>query len=107
MNSPLNKPSQAIENDLDQLAHDTATLLAATADMADERIGDARRRLSSMLGRGRELCDRVRDKAFQGTKAADCAMHRNLYQSIAIGVGAGVVLGILLATRKRCVCVHE
>jgi len=107
MNHLLNKPSQAIENDLEQLTHDTATLLAATADMAGEQIGDARRRLASMLGRGRELCDRVRDKAFQSTKAADCAMHRNLYQSIAIGVGTGVVLGFLLATRNRCVCVHE
>jgi len=107
MNNLLNKPAQAIEHDLDQLAHDTGTLLAATADMAGEQIGDARKRLASALGCGRQFRDRVRDKAFEGTKAADCAMHRNLYQSIAIGVGAGVLMGFLLATRNRCVCVHE
>jgi len=107
MNNLLNKPTQAIENDLDQLAHDTGTLLAATADMAGEQIGEARKRLASMLGRSREICDHLRDKAFQSTKAADCAMHRNLYQSIAIGVGAGVLAGFLLATRNRCVCVRE
>jgi len=107
MNNLLNKPTQVIENDLDQLAHDTGTLLAATADMAGEQIGEARKRLASMLGRSREICDRVRDRASQSTKAADCAVHRNLYQTIAVGVGAGIVLGFLLATRNRCVCVHE
>ena len=107
MNNLLNKPTQAIDNDLDQLAHDTGTLLAATADMAGEQIGLARKRLSSMLGHGRELCDRMRDKASQGAMAADCVVHRNLYQTIAVGVGAGVVLGFLLATRNRCVWVHE
>ena len=107
MNNLLNKPAQAIENDLDQLAHDTGTLLAATADMAGEHIGQARKRVATMLGRGREICDQVRDKAFQGSRAADCAVHRNLYQTIAVGVGAGVVLGYLLATRNRCAAVRE
>ena len=102
MNNTLHKPTQAIENDLDQLAHDAGTLIAATADMAGEHIGDARRRLASMLGRGREVCELIRDKAMEGTKAADVAAHRNLYQTIAIGVGSGIVLGFLLATRNRC-----
>ncbi|MEI6178761.1 MAG: DUF883 family protein, partial [Verrucomicrobiota bacterium] len=107
MNNLLNKPTQAIENDLDQLAHDTGTLLAATADMAGEQIGEARKRLASMLGHGREIYDRMRDRALQSTMAADCAVHRNLYQTIAVGVGAGVLVGFLLATRNRCACVHK
>ena len=107
MNNLLNKPTQAIENDLDQLAHDTGTLLAATADMTGEQIGEARKRLATMLGRGREFCDRMRDRTLEGTRAADCAVHRNLYQTIAIGVGTGVVMGYLLATRNRCICVRE
>ena len=107
MHHSLNRPTQAIENDLNQLAHDAGTLIAATADMAGDQIGDARKRLAAMLGRGREFCDLVRDKALEGTKAADCAVHRNLYQTIAIGVGAGVIMGYLFATRNRCVCSRE
>jgi len=107
MNNLLTNQNKTFEHDLDQLVHDTGTLLAATADMAGEQIGEARKRLASMLGRSREICDHLRDKAFQSTKAADCAVHRNLYQTIAFGVGAGVVLGFLLATRNRCVCVRE
>lgn len=107
MNNLLNKPTQAIRNDLDQLAHDTGTLLAATADMAGEQIGEARTRLSTMLGRSRDFCDRMRDRTLEGAQAADCAVHRNLYQAIAVGVGAGVVIGYLLSTRNRRVCVQE
>ena len=107
MNQRLNKPTQAIEQDLNQLVHDAGTLIAATADMAGDQIGDARKRLSCMLGHGREFCDRVLDKALEGTKAADLAAHRNLYQTVAIGVGIGVIVGYLLAPSNRCACLRE
>lgn len=107
MNQRLNQPTQAIEQDLNQLVHDAGTLIAATADMAGDQIGDARKRLSCMLGRGREFCDLVLDKALEGTKAADLAAHKNLYQTVAIGVGIGVVMGYLFATRNRCACIRE
>ncbi len=102
MKQQIHQQTQAIENDLGQLVHDTGTLIAATADMAGDQIGEARKRLAAMLGRGRGICERVREKARDGTKAADVAAHRNLYQTIAIGVGTGIVMGYLFATRNRC-----
>lgn len=107
MNNPLKQPTQDLANDLDQLARDADTLINATAEMAGDHIGEARKRLAAMLDRGAEIRDIVRDKALAGTKAADCAVHRHLYQTIAIGVGAGIVLGFLAATRNRCVCSCE
>ena len=82
------------------LAEDARALMAATADVAGERVGEARKRLAAALERAKEIAGRVRDKAVEGAKAADEAVHEHPYQAIAIGVGAGVLIGYLLG--RRC-----
>jgi ElaB/YqjD/DUF883 family membrane-anchored ribosome-binding protein len=52
------------------------------------------------LERGKEIYGRVREKAVEGAKAADEAVHEHPYQAIAIGVGVGVILGYIFA--RRC-----
>ena len=96
----MNKHTQAISNDLRQLAEDARALMAATADVAGEKVGEARKRLAAALERGKELYGQVREKAVEGAKAADEAVHEHPYQAIAIGVGVGAILGYLLS--RRC-----
>ena len=96
----MNKQTQAISNDMSQLADDARALMAATADVAGEKVGEARKRLAAALDRGKEICESVRQKAIEGAKAADEAVHEHPYQAIAISVGVGAVLGYLLA--RRC-----
>src|SRR5881394_381463 len=96
----MNKQSQAIENDLGTLAEDARALMAATADVAGEKVGEARKRLAAALERGKEIAGDVRDKAIQGAKAADEAVREHPYQAIAIGVGIGALVGYLLG--RRC-----
>jgi len=96
----MNKQTQAISDDMTQLADDARALMAATADVAGEKVGEARKRLSAALERGKEICGNVRDKAVAGAKAADEAVRENPYQAIAIGVGVGAILGYLVA--RRC-----
>ena len=96
----MNKETQAISNDMSQLADDARALMAATADVAGEKVGEARKRLAAALERGKEIYGRVREKAVEGAKAADEAVHEHPYQAIAIGVGVGAVLGYLLT--RRC-----
>lgn len=85
-----------------QLAEDASALMAATADMAGERVGEARKRLAAALERSKEIYGRVREQAVEGAKAADVAVHEHPYQAIAIGMGVGALLGFLLA--RRCTC---
>ena len=85
----MNKQTQAASNDIGQLAEDARALMAATADVAGEKVGEARKRLAAALERGKEIAGRVRDKAVAGAKAADEAVRENPYQAIAIGVGVG------------------
>lgn len=96
----MNKQTQAIRDDMSQLAEDARALIAATADVAGEKVGEARHRLLAALERGRKIYGRVREKAAEGTKAADEAVHEHPYEAIAIGVGVGALLGYLAG--RRC-----
>ena len=96
----MNKETQAIRNDVGQLAEDARALMAATADVAGEKVGEARKRLAAALEHGKEIYGRVREKAVEGAKAADEAVHEHPYQAIGIALGVGVILGYLVA--RRC-----
>jgi len=96
----MSKETKAISNDLGQIAEDARALMAATADVAGEKVGEARKRLAAALERGKEIAGDVRDKAIQGAKAADEAVREHPYQAIAIGVGIGALVGYLLG--RRC-----
>ena len=82
------------------LADDARALMTATADVAGEKVSDARKRLAAALESGKEIYGRVKAKAVEGAKAADEAVHEHPYQAIAIGVGVGALLGYLIA--RRC-----
>jgi ElaB/YqjD/DUF883 family membrane-anchored ribosome-binding protein len=96
----MNKQTQAAENDLGTLAEDARALMAATADVAGEKVGEARKRLAAALEGGRQIYGRVRDKAVEGAKAADQTVRENPYQAIAIALGVGAIIGFLAA--RRC-----
>jgi len=96
----MSKETKALRNDIGQLAEDARALMTATADVAGEKVGEARQRLAAALERGREIAGDVRDKAIQGAKVADEAVREHPYQAIAIGVGIGALVGYLLG--RRC-----
>ena len=83
-----------------QLAEDARALMAATADVAGEKVGEARKRLAAALERGKVIAGNVRDKAVEGAKAADEAVREHPYQAVGIALGVGAILGYLLA--RRC-----
>ena len=100
----MSKETQAIINDLGQRADDARALLAATADVAGDKVGEARKRVAAALERAKEMGTQVRDQAVAGAKATDEAVREHPYQAVAIGVGTGAVLGFLFArwcTRSR------
>ena len=97
----MDKKAQATSNDLDTLAEDARTLIAATADVGGEKVQEARNRLVAALEHGKEIYDRVRDKTVEGVKATNESVHEHPYQAIVIALGVGAILGCLVA-RRRC-----
>ena len=98
-NTEMNKETQAISNDISQLAEDARALMAATADVGGEKVAEARRRLATALERGKEIYGRVREKTVENVKTADEAVREHPYQAIGIALGVGAVLGLLIACR--------
>jgi ElaB/YqjD/DUF883 family membrane-anchored ribosome-binding protein len=96
----MNRQTQAIRDDMGQLADDARALMTATADVAGEKVVEARKRLNAALEHGREIYGQVREKAVQGARAADEVVHEHPYQAIAIGVGVGALIGYLIS--RRC-----
>jgi ElaB/YqjD/DUF883 family membrane-anchored ribosome-binding protein len=96
----MNKPIQPTSNDLRSLADDALALMAATADVAGEKVGNARKRLAAALESAKEIAGRVRDKTIDGSKAVDEAVQEHPYQAIGIGLGVGSLIGYLIA--RRC-----
>jgi ElaB/YqjD/DUF883 family membrane-anchored ribosome-binding protein len=96
----MSKHTQASGNDIESLAEDARALMAATSEVAGEKVKEARNRLAAALENAKEIAARVRDKAVEGAKAADEAVHEHPYQAIAIGVGIGALIGYFLG--RRC-----
>jgi len=95
----MNKQTQAIGNDIGQLADDARALIAATADVAGEKVGEARQRLAAALDGGKKIFGRVKETALEGAKAADEVVHEHPYQGIAIAFGVGALVGYLASRR--------
>ena len=94
--------SQAISNEIDQLADDAQALINATADVAGEKVGQARTRLVAALERGKEIYDQLRESELEAARIVDAAAHEHLYKTLAIGTAAGVLVGYLLS--RGCSC---
>jgi ElaB/YqjD/DUF883 family membrane-anchored ribosome-binding protein len=96
----MDKQTQAVGNHMGTLADDARALMAATADVAGEKVNDARKRLAAALESGREIYGRVRERAVEGAKATDQAVHEHPYQAIGVALGVGALIGYLVA--RRC-----
>ncbi len=96
----MDKQTQATSNDMGTLAEDARALMAATADVAGDKVSEARKRLAAALDSGKKIVGRVKEKTVEGAKATDEALHEHPYQAIAIAFGVGALIGYLVA--RRC-----
>jgi ElaB/YqjD/DUF883 family membrane-anchored ribosome-binding protein len=96
----MNKHKHATTNDMGTLAEDARALMTATADVAGDKVEQARKRLAAALDSAKEIAGRVRDKAVEGAEAADEAVRENPYRTIGIAFGVGALIGYL--AMRRC-----
>lgn len=87
-------------NEAGQVVEDAQGLLAATANIADQKVMAARDRLSAALRSGREVLSAVQEKAIAGAKATDETIREYPYYAIGVALGVGALIGFLLARRR-------
>jgi ElaB/YqjD/DUF883 family membrane-anchored ribosome-binding protein len=95
----MSKNTHSTHNDMGTLAEDARVLMTATADVAGERVADARKRVADALESAKEIAGRVRDQAVDYAKATDEAVHEHPYKAIGIALGVGALLGYLVSRR--------
>ena len=83
----------------EHLLEDAQALLTATAHVAEEKVVEARRRLTSAIEKGKETWNAVQEKAIAGAKATDQVIRENPYKSLGIAFGVGALIGYLLRRR--------
>lgn len=71
---------------------------------ATELYEDARKTAASVLEQGKELYGCAYKRFLRDGRAAEALMHHNLYQTIALGIGMGMLVGFLCARRNNGKC---
>ncbi len=91
--------------DLRTLMSDADSLLKATANDVGDKAKEARARLSAGLDRARATCASLPAQGLetgrQALQKTDATVRDHPYESIAIALGAGVLLGWLLGRGDR------
>jgi ElaB/YqjD/DUF883 family membrane-anchored ribosome-binding protein len=85
----------------ESILQDAEELLAATAHVAEEKVIEARRRLSAAVAKGKEAWEVIQSRAAAGAKATDEAIREHPYQALGIALGAGVLVGYLVSRRRH------
>lgn len=86
--------------DLQALAHDTETLIRATAENAGDKAREARTRVLGALERAKTTCAELQAQSVQSARAAakqaDETIRAHPYESLAIALGIGILVGAVL-----------
>lgn len=96
----MKRSNHQIQESAANLAEDAQELLAATANVAETKVIEARKRLTAALDRGKEAWGHAQDYAVEKAKATDEVIRDHPYQSIGIAFGVGALLGLLMSRRS-------
>ena len=95
-------PADLLE-ELRTLVADAEKMLGDSAsEHADDAIAAIRDRFESARDRLSDLYAGAQKKVVAGAKITDAAIRENPYQSLAIALGAGLLIGVLLGRRGQC-----
>ena len=88
------------ETEGEKLIENAQALLDATANITEEKVIEARRRLTEAVRRGKNAWNLVKEQAIAGARATDQVIREHPYQSIGIALSVGALAGFLLSRRS-------
>ena len=91
----MKRYAKGISRDVNEIAGDLNALLNATADVAEDAVVEARKRLSAALETGQDAYGRLEEDIEDGAKAVDRAVRDYPYHAIGIAFCVGALLGFL------------
>lgn len=94
--STTETPEQLIEHISRLMAEAEAMIAGPVAEQSPGKLADIRARLESARERMNDVYDRARHNVVAGAKYTDETIREHPYQSLAIALGVGVLLGALI-----------
>ena len=88
--------SEKLAADLKRVVRDSEELLRDSAGAVGEKAEAVRKRLADTLESAKATYRSLEEKAKEGAKATDKVIREHPYQSIGIGFGLGLLIGLLL-----------
>jgi ElaB/YqjD/DUF883 family membrane-anchored ribosome-binding protein len=96
----MDKRSNGVRDNMEDIADDASTLLAHAGEMTEEGLQGAKEQLAAALETAKETYAQLQEKAVQGAKAADKVVRNNPYAAIGVAAGLGVLVGYLISRRR-------
>jgi ElaB/YqjD/DUF883 family membrane-anchored ribosome-binding protein len=78
-----------------------AIMAGSQSEHSSEALGHLRARFGAAQERMGELYDTAKKRVIAGAKCTDTAIRENPYQSMAIALGIGVLVGVLVGRRSK------
>lgn len=103
--SPTSENIAALGEELRNIIDHAAALLEAISDEGDPKLSALRERVSASIETARSHLDDMQTDAERASERAAEAVagwiEANPWAAVAIGAGAGLAIGLLLAPRRR------
>jgi ElaB/YqjD/DUF883 family membrane-anchored ribosome-binding protein len=98
---PAHTPKELL-TELKTLVSEAETMMAdSLTEHTSDALGNLRERFGAVQERFSDAYDRTKKKVVAGAKYTDTTIRENPYQSIAVALGVGVLLGVLLGRRSK------
>jgi len=97
MNPETNRMQQGAEG----ITDDARDLIAATANVADKTVVEARTRLAAAMDAAKNTLTYVQKRTVESARTADRKIRDNPYQAIGIAFGVGALIGFLISRRNK------
>jgi ElaB/YqjD/DUF883 family membrane-anchored ribosome-binding protein len=85
--------------EMNHLGKESRMFLGDCTNAVEEKIEKMNQRLSEALEHGKAVYDLICEKTVKSAKATDVLIHEKPYQAIAIGLGLGALIGVMLTLR--------
>lgn len=93
-------PDQLLANLRTLIAEAEETLGEKITEGVEDHLGGVRERLEDAREKAGQLCEAARQKITAGAKQADSTIRSHPYESLAVALGVGVLLGALLRRNR-------
>jgi len=96
----MKRHAAASQHDVQTLTEDAKALLSATAEVAEDKVVEARKRLAAAIEKCKDTWNQVQERAIESAKATDEVIRDHPYHAIGIAFGVGALIGFLISRRN-------